>query len=259
MKRAWGIVLPALVLLIFLFAVSSPAGVILVDRDGSKTLISKGKLKNVTEGESQTIIFDADSEVMTVIDGEKRAYARGTVEEFCGEVSSIMGDAMKGMSEEEKAMMLQFMNKGKQKKTGAPLQVEVAREGSGGKLAGLSTVKYSVKVDGKPFEEVWLTEDGTIMREFKSLSKLADMTSKMAGCTLGEVGMDFSGTPYASPQYRDLFKKGYPVKIVSLDEGSLADGDEVVEVRKESIPGSEFEPPGDYRELSFKELMHLDK
>lgn len=256
MKRVWGIFLAVLLLPMFALAVTSEAGLIMVDKDGSRTLISKGKLKNVSEEESQTMVFDADHEVLTVIDAEKQAFARGTVDEFCSEVSSIIGDAMKGMSEEEKAMMQQFMSMSKQKKKGPPPRVVVTKVGSGGKVAGLSTTKYAVKVDGDPFEEVWLTRDSMIMREFESLKKLADMTSKMAGCTVGEMGMDLSSSPYTSQQYRELFENGYPVKIVSQSEGSLADRDEVVEVKKESIPAAEFEPPRGYRKISFKELMH---
>ncbi|NIO16559.1 MAG: DUF4412 domain-containing protein [Deltaproteobacteria bacterium] len=258
MKRVGGVFLPVLAL-VLLLAATSGAGVMLVDRSGSRTLISGGKFKEVSEEDAQTMIFDVNSGVLTIVDRERQAYSSGTVDEFCSEASGAIGAAMEGMSEEERAMVRQFMEMAKQKKPQAPPDVRVTGTGSGGEIAGLPTTKYRVEVNGALFEEIWLTDDEAILKEFRSLSKLADMTSKMAGCTLGEAGLDVSSSPYATPQFRELFTKGYPLKMRSYGEGSVSDQEEVVEVRKEAIPDSEFDPPGGYRKISFGEMLQQER
>lgn len=255
MKRGWWIFPFALFAGFAVFPISSRGGVVLVDKDESMIYISGGKFKEVSAEDPQTIVFDVDGQVLMVIDSEQKAYARGSVEEFCGAVSAAMGVAMEGMTDEEKEMMKQFMSAAGNREPGVPPDVIVVSNGGGGKIAGLDTAKYTVKVDGEVFEEVWLTDDKRIMNEFKSFSGLASMTSKMAACTLNELGVGTSDSPYASPPYTTLLEKGYPVKVVSYEDGAPADEDEVVEVKQQHIPDTYFAPPGEYRKISFIEMM----
>jgi hypothetical protein len=259
MKRKTGWMLPVCVLIIVGLAATSPAGVILVDGDGSRVYISGGKFKEVSEEDTQTYIIDVNDETLTVVDDEEKAYAKGTVDEFCSEVASAMDAALEGMSEEEKAMMKQMMNMAGQGKEKEPPKVTVSKSGNGEKVAGLSTTKYTVTVDGKLYEEVWITDDAAVMKEFKQMSKLSDMSFRMGGCMGGAIGVSLAGTPETSPQYRDMLKIGFPVRVVSYEEGVADEGEKVVEVKKESIPDLEFMPPKGYRKIPFKELIGSDR
>lgn len=234
---------------------NSQAGVVLVDSQGSETFISEGKLKEVASEEEQVMIFDVNRSLVTMVDDAQKAYAQGTVDQFCSELSGVFGAAMEGMSDEEKAMMQQFMAGGGRQQPTAPPRVEVTKEGGGGTVAGLNTIKYRVTVNGAPYEDIWLTDDSTIMKEFDSTEKLAGMITKMTGCVEQGMGMGPSSTPEGTPQYQELFRKGFPVKIISYEGGSPTEDTNIIRVEKRSLPDEEFLPPKGYRKLSLSELM----
>ncbi len=246
--------IPVLVLSSMLLTATSWAGVILTYKDGSRTYIDNGRIKH-TDQEAQTDIFDTRKGLVTLIEAEDKAYAQGTVEDFCEAGKSAMQEAMSGMSPEEKAMMEQMMKPKEAEPAVKPLRVSVSRQGSGGKIAGFNTEKYQVTVDGEPYEELWLSDDPALVKELGNMKKLSEMASGMASC----MGAGMGSTPIAAPEdtaeYQSLYQKGFPIKIVPQGAEGEESGEEVVKVEKGPVPDAEFQPPADYRKVPFTEFM----
>jgi len=246
-------------LLLFLMApglaANSQAGVVLIDSGGSQTFISNGKFKEISTEDDQPMILDLKNGLVTMLDNRQETYVKGTVDQFCSELLAMIGAAMQGMSAEGKAMMQQSMNMPGQQKTMSPPKVRVTRVGSGGKIAGLSTTEYLVTVNGEKYEQVWITDDKSIMKEVGSLNKLADMMTKMTSCLGQGMGLGASSLPESTSQYQELFKKGFPVKIISYEGGMAVVDSNVTKVEKRSISDQEFLPPRGFKKVSFSEMM----
>lgn len=243
-----------LLLLAFgLWALPAWAGVVLTAADGSKTYISDGMLKQ-TSAEPQTVVFNADRETILMIDRDQKIYAEGTIKNFCQAGSSMVDAAMAELSPEERAMMKQMMSQARPPSGPRP-KVSVAAAGSGGTVAGYPTRKYAVQVDGRPYEELWMSHDPAIMGELNNLEKLVKLTGQIGSCFSDNLGMEPSQMVETSPEYLTLYRQGYPLKTVSLEEGTPETVDEVVKVEKRTIPASEFRPPAGYRQVTFPEMM----
>ncbi len=249
---------PGLLLLFLMapgLAANSQAGVVLTESEGSQTFISNGKFKEISTEDDQPMILDLKNGLVTMLDNRKKVFAKGTVDQFCSELSAMVGAAMQGMSAEGKAMMQQSMNMPGQQKTMSPPKVRVTKVGSGGKIAGLSTTEYLVTVNGEKYEQVWITEDASIMKELGNMDELAAMMVKMTDCMGQGMGMGASSMPESTPQYQELFKKGYPVKIISYEGGMAVVDSNVTKVEKRSISDQEFLPPRGFKKVSFSEMM----
>lgn len=241
-KLFWSLILS------LLFPTLALAGVVLTDAQGGKTYIENGRLKHVdTEGRIE--IFHATTGEMFLIDANRKLYARGTVADFCKAGKGMMDAAMSKIPPEQREMMKQYMGNMGAKRT--PPKVTVAMVGGGGNVAGFATTKYAVKVDGRPYQDLWLANDRTLMKELQSVEKLLGMSAEMASCMGSEMGGQAPLAAEGTPAYQALFKKGYPLKSVSLEEGTPTVQEEVVRVEKRKLSAADFTPPTGYREVSF--------
>lgn len=217
-------------------------------QDGATTYISDGMVKQVPNGEGKPwSIFDANKGTIMMFMPEEMSYVEIDPEEFCEEFSKMMA----GIPPEQRAAMEQMM-KGKSAAKKDP-SVKVTRVGDGGKIAGYDTVKYSSTVDGKPYKEIWLASGGPNMHDVKELMQsVMKMHKKMEGCTqLG--GAQFAPNPELSKEYIEMMEKGWTMKEVNLQGGSVVS--EVESLTKKSIPASEFAIPTDYKKIDFMEMM----
>jgi hypothetical protein len=59
---------------------------------------------------------------------------------------------------------------------------------------------------------------------------------------------------FESPEYRQLYSQGWPLRIVSLEGGTPRPIVEVVRIEKRDLPEAEFTPPAGYRKAP---LLHV--
>jgi len=240
----------------FLFAFLAPAiqaqTWIMVESDNSVTYIKNDWIKSVEVGEEGdfSFIFNASRDLIIIIDDANAAYAQGSGEEYCLAVKSLQEEMNKQMPPEHKKMMQDLINDQKAK----PTPKVTVSKGTGGEIAGYPTSKYSINVDGELFEEKWITNDpslNSILNVNKSTQKLM---SKTITCALPD-GWPLNSSPEFSAEYKEVENSGIELKSVSHEYGSAEINTDVISIDKEDIPDEEFDVPGDYENIGFKELL----
>lgn len=222
------------------------AGWVMLEQNGNKTLISNGRLKGTSAGVS-SIFNGPKKEIIFIHDGQN-IYWRGTVDDYCSSLATMLEQMIKEMPEEQRKMTQQMMSKENQS---PDHKVSVVKNGDGETIAGLKTTKYRVMVDGELFEEVWLATNASLMRDYQPL---VPILQKFSSC-LGSMNMEF--TPEKSADYQKLWETGFQLKSVRYAFGSPKTETDVVKTEKADIPDKEFEVPAGYQQRSFAEMMQL--
>lgn len=222
------------------------AGWVMLEQNGNKTLISNGRLKGTSAGVS-SIFNGPKKEIIFIHDGQN-IYWRGTVDDYCSSLATMLEQMIKEMPEEQRKMTQQMMSKENQS---PDHKVSVVKNGDGETIAGLKTMKYRVMVDGELFEEVWLATNASLMRDYEPL---VPILQKFSSC-LGSMNMEF--TPEKSADYQKLWETGFQLKSVRYAFGSPKTETDVVKTEKADIPDKEFEVPAGYQQRSFAEMMQL--
>jgi hypothetical protein len=226
-------------------APAAHAGWVITDADGQETLVSNGMMRNGWDETSGMIVNGKDNKLI-MYDGKQKAYAEGTMEELCEVTSSFMEMMMKDVPAEQREMMKKMMGHG----DGTPT-VEVKSKGGGEKIAGFATERYEVLVDGTLYEEVWLTDDKKLMKDFEPLR---DALGSFVKCMSGLQAM--GGTPpEATDEYLGLMKKGLALRTKSHRQGPESTSHDTTAVVEKKISDDAFKAPDGYRKVAFQELM----
>lgn len=241
---------------------AAQAGWLIVDDKGDQTLLSRGRLKMASrQAEGHSMVLDLTRARLWVADSGRRLYWDGTVEEYCQGVRGTMAAAERQMTEQLEKMspaqreqlepMLKQMGRGATAGTaGPPTRVTVERTGETETIAALPTRKHRVLVDGKLYEELWLTTDAAFLRELE-LGRAPDTFGRMFACMTGTT----SARVEASPEYRQLFGQGWPLKAVYHGEGAGALRALVTRAEQREIPEGDFAPPAGFRPAPLAELF----
>ena len=216
------------------------AGVIAVDKNGSRTLISNGKMK--IEFPEEITIMDGSSGIITYYNPEKMVYTRGTAKEYCEVMSNLMEQLLGSVPDEYKKMM----GLGDDKK---PPKVEINAKGSGGKIAGFETEKFEVMADGKLYETVWMTQDESLKRELKPVMEILTDFFRCSQMMTMIVPVE------STTEYENFIKKGFILKSVEYQNDMEDINEHITEISIEDIPTDEFIVPADYTQLSFSEYF----
>ena len=139
---------------------------------------------------------------------------------------------------------------GRQKKA----RVSITKAGAGGTIAGYTTEKYKIMVDGSLYEEVWIASNAAIMKEIPDAEMMTRFTREFQQC-MSSGKLDVSNEPEFSTEYLSLMKEGITLKNVRYQNGQAEIGTEVIRVEQEDLPVSEFEPPAGYKELTILEML----
>ena len=118
-SRKWSVLMAVAV--VFWLVIPADAGFVMVDQNGETTLISKGRIKNASEG--IVLIFNGPSDEMIFINDDQKTYSRGTTDEYCDSLN---------------ANFEQMIAKGKES---SGQDVSIVKLGDGGTIAGYKTVK----------------------------------------------------------------------------------------------------------------------
>ncbi len=239
----------ALTIIILFSSIPADAGWIQKHRDGETSLMSKGRVKGFSESDrGMWTIMDINKGVMTIVDGQRKLYSSGTVNEFCKGAEAMQEKMMANIPPEQRQMMEQMM---KGNKAGNKPAVSIKKIGAGGKVAGMKTVKYNVMVDGALNREVWVAHDAPIFKEMKKyMGKIARLSSDMQSCMSGSFGhgqFDLDD----SPEYMKLEESGLVVKEVA--DGQVTN--EIISIEKKKIPESEFQVPAGYKKAPLADFM----
>jgi hypothetical protein len=237
-SRKWSVLMA--VALVLWLVIPADAGFVMVDQNGETTLISKGRIKNTSE--RAVWILDGNSNEMIFINNEQKMYSQGKTDEYCNSMSAMFEQIMKGVPEEQRKMM----NKNKES---SKKNVSIVKSGDGGTIAGYKTVKYKVLVDGELFEEIWLSLDSSLMKEYKPI---IPVLKKFNSC-MNRMQMEFS--PENTPEYQKIWETGVELKSVRHEPGNTEADTNVVQLTEKTIPESEFKTPLGYRKVSFAEMM----
>ena len=258
--------------LIGLLAGPALAGYQLTDKDGDQTLVSKGRVKELSgEGGGPQSVFDLGMARAWMSNPDRGVYWEGTIDELCTtirETTAAIGKAMRDAMEaqlsqlspenrakvEELRKQLQA-NRKKEEGKASPLVVKVVRTEETETIAGQPTRKFNVLVDGALYEEDWLTTDPALAKEF-ALDRASELMSRVSACAIA------SDPDPSHPKgvdegkiYQKLYPQGWPLKTVAHVGGKPRTKTEITKVEKRDVPDSEFKPPAGYRKAPLSEVM----
>ena len=219
--------------------------------------VQQNKVKSVS---SKTTIIDLEKGIFCFTVPEREVYWSGTPEEF----RKLMEESKKMMEEHQLESMtpeqIEAYKKYKKQreeevKTVPPKQkVEVKKTSKKAKIAGYSSQKYEVWVDGKLKEELWLCAEIMPLDEI-DIKKLEQFFETMSGSGERE------GSYHSSPEYEKIatyMEKGYKLKNITYDEyGMEKSVSETVKIEKKNIPDSEFEVPKNYKKLNDEDFIRM--
>jgi hypothetical protein len=244
---------------VLLAVAAADGGWIVVDHSGDQTLISQGRLKMAPRRtEDASMVLDLVRGRMWVADAGRRLYWEGTVEEYCEAAGGMMAlaqqqlsDHVKNMPPAQRAQMEQMMRPTTRGAGTAP-RVTIERAGDTETIAGLPANKYRVLANERLHEELWLTSDPALTRELE-LGRAPDTFGRLFACLAGPA----SGGERveASPEYRQIFARGWPLKAVHHGEGVAAARTLVTRVERREIPERDFTPPAAFRPAPLVEIF----
>lgn len=224
---------------------------VIEDRDGSITYISGDWIKTIDpEEEGFTSIYNLSAGKLILINTDTESYSEGSLDDYCQALNEMTSSMMEGMTPEQKEMMEAYMS---QSNSGPAPEVKIESRGAGENIAGYSTEKYAVMVDGELYEEVWISSDEALMKLVDLYKKMEPMTMEMVKCSAMEINLD--NDPDFSEAYLDLMHKGMELKSVRHEYGSPEPGTDIIRVEKTSIPASEFKPPANFKKVDFQPFL----
>lgn len=201
------------------------------------------------------MMFDLDKELLYLINPDKKAYWSGKPQDMKKSTEEaqkkMMEEQMKKVPPEQREAMKKYMEQMMAQKASPKKEVKVAVKKTGEKatVAGYSSQKYQILVNGKLREEMWLaTKLKDVGAEFDRAKweKFQKALTEMGG----------EEEPYsASREYLDLMEKGFSIKSVSYYEEGRKSENVTTKVEKKKIPASEFQIPKGYKKVGMAEVM----
>jgi len=242
-KTAWSLVQMGILLLVPLYV---EAGWVVTEKtdyssgytigqgahsETTKIYIDKTKIRT-DMGKDGWMVVDAAEDMMLMVNPVKRRYYEGSFKAWLSEMKQMV-EVIKKYSEESM--------KGVGDVSDAQPGPIVEEAGSGGVIAGYSTVKYRILERGRLKQEIWIVPLSKLPSEIRKIDHV--MKEMMEALNLG--------VRLSSP-----LSKGMEMQTREYNEdGSIGVVSRVLGIQKEGLSESLFEPPGGYsRVSSWKEL-----
>jgi hypothetical protein len=224
-----------------IFICDLTAGIYTEEADGSKSFISNGKLKEISEDGG--MILDGKSSEIIYYSPESKTYAQSKISDFCKSMAEIMNQMMESMPPEFKELF------GMDQEQKQP-KVEIVSEGDGGIIAGYKTVKYKVLADGKLHETMWQAMDAALVKEHQSLLGILSEFKKCSNM------IKFGDPPIElSSEYLKLMGKGLTLRSIQYEMGQENEVVNTVKVEIKDILDSEFQVPAGYKKVSMTDYF----
>jgi len=225
-------------------------------RDGKTTTnqiqMDKNHVHADANSSGQAFIFDGTSQVMRMLNLDKKTYAEITkadVEKLGGQVNAAMAqmqEQMKNMPPEQRAMIEQMM-KARGGLRGAPAPAQAApveyKPAGSDKVGQWSCMKYEGFRGQEKIAEVCTVDP----KEFGLTASDFEVTKQMAEFFKALVpqgaAQQFTINP-AAPEQQGF--PGVPVRRTNFQNGKVSSVTEIKEFRRESFPASAFEVPAGF-------------
>ncbi len=235
------------------------AGVVVSYQDGSVAMAEKGRIKQSGGSEGGGAIIDLNRDELILMNDDNRTYIQTTLKEYCDTIKSAMEKMLQDLPPEQRRMMEQM---GGGNRMGRSVKIRVEKAGSGGKVAGYSTVKYKVYENGRLYEEIWMAKGTPIEKEMKSMKRIERFSQKMKNCA-ATPGMPEEVSPYeASKEYQAIFDRGWVMRRIThmapmMPGDRSTEKEEVTRIEVRRIPASEFQPPRGYRRIPVSQMYMM--
>lgn len=234
-------VCPLIVAALAVVLLGSPAaaGIALTDETGARTMVSRGQIKVLPARGPIVISIDVKAGVLWLANSQSRQVWQGTVDQYCEGLRRLGGGAARPPR---------------------PVgRILVQSTTDTATIAGLPTRKYSVFVDGRTYEDVWLTPDMGLAEEM-NIERAAETFGTMLGCLAGASRGGSSGAIEARPEYTRLYRLGWPLRSVMYEDAEGRPGPAtprmlVTKIESVEIARDEFEPPAGYARASLQEIL----
>ncbi len=233
------------ILILFIFYslnLNAQNGWLIVEQSGDTTYLLKGTFMSVWE--NRNFILDADKNEMTFINHNKKIYSKTSLDDYCKLMTTRAEEIKSFMYNEQ---IDQLSEKPEVNKS----DVEIIKVGPAEKIAGFNTTKYNIMVDGNLYEEVWITNDPSLMDYYTTVIK---SLTKMYKCL---TQMTSSDVPENTPEYRIFMEEGFALKNINHSEYMSDEKDEIKLLEKRTIEKNIFNVPIGYQKVTLDEFLQF--
>ncbi len=222
----------------------------------STLLIQENKVKSIDN--ELVLIFDLDRWLLTYVSPLKKGYWTGTPREY---LEFLKKFTLKMLEEEietatryeRPALQALYDDLKMDLELGddavefiGELPVEIIMTELTDMVAGYRANRYLVYSDGTRVEELWLTPDIDLGREYD----YGEFRAFIDEMSWGGMFADYR----SSGEYIHLMRSGMPMRTVEEDQFGSLIVTEVVKVENRQIPPSEFDPPKGFSLMELEEL-----
>lgn len=206
------------------------------DKQKVTIYIQGDKFKQVENGGpfSPAVIFDLNSGDIMFVNDEKKLYIILNRDEYLKYIESVIS--------ENKDVSIASRN------------ITLKKTDETAAIAGYSSRKYEIFDNEKLQSEYWVSSDAGFSEELdmKKMSKLMNEVKRISQ----NVGGSASISDNEYKIFQEIYEDGYPMKTVyHSPDGDKVFVEEIVTVRKQDIPTSEFQPPAGYEKITYQDIL----
>ncbi|MCI0514913.1 DUF4412 domain-containing protein [candidate division KSB1 bacterium] len=221
--------------------------------DTESIYLQQNQIKFVTP--ETVTIFKLDSNLIYFLKPASQTYWSGTAAAFKNEMEIAINREIENTIKDlplEQQHLLQRMwvdlkNSSGHTPDSQQVRIKAVKATPPEQLAGFKCELYQIWVQQHRVEEVWLTDQIDIQAEI-DFDKFLEMKAIIRGKSSTE---DYEH----APEYRQLLKKGYRLRIIQYGEEEERVVTEVKFARQLVIPAAEFEIPASYHPVSISEIL----
>lgn len=218
----------ALVVLLPGLATAEPA-TRLTTSGGDTLVVSASILKSVPSSANEGwIAYDFVGDRVTLVDASNRRAVVGRFFDYCTAIHTLILGGVRPPAVPKPV-------------------VAVAPEGDGGTIAGQSTLKYAVTVNGRPYQEVWVAVGVP-----SSLSLASVASVKLATCS-SQTGPE--GAPEMDPSYQAMAGRGLIVETVSKAGGQSDIRDQITGISSTELTPQDLAIPPSWPQIDFAQFL----
>jgi hypothetical protein len=206
------------------------------DKQKVTIYIQGDKFKQVENGGpfSPAVIFDLNSGDIMFVNDEKKLYIILNRDEYLKYIESVIS--------ENKDVSIASRN------------ITLKKTDETAAIAGYSSRKYEIFDNDKLQSEYWVSSDAGFSEELdmKKMSKLMNEVKRISQ----NVGGSASISDDEFKIFKEINESGYTMKAIyhSFDSDKVF-VEEIVTVKKQDIPPSEFQPPAGYEKITYQDIL----
>lgn len=207
------------------------------DKQKMTLYVQDNKLKQVENIQpySPAVIFDLDTGHIIFVNDEKKLYIILNRDEYLKYIESFMTETKDD--------------------TKSARNVKLKKTSDVQKIAGYDTKKYEIYDGDKLQTEYWVSKEPGFGDEV-DMEKMSRLMNEVKAISQNIGGSaTISDNEYKIIQ--EIYEDGYPMKTVYRSQDSdTVIVEEIVSVKKQDIPSSEFQPPAGYEKITYQDILN---